>query len=89
MPDKPFLRDKAREAVEQRKLPNRQHDRLLGGPGVGAPCRVCDRPVEKDEMEFVVESARGGGAPHFGGYHVHVRCFPAWELTRMDGHSPS
>ena len=39
MPDEPFLRDKAREAVEQRKLPNRQHDRLRGGPGVGAPCR--------------------------------------------------
>jgi hypothetical protein len=88
MPDEPFLRDKAREAVEQRKLPNRQHDRLWGGPGVSAPCRVCHRPVEKDETEFVVEFARDGGAPHFDGYHVHVRCFAAWE-PRMDGHSPS
>jgi len=48
MPDKPFLRDKAGEAVEQRKLPNRQPDRLRGGPGVGVPCRVCCRPVEKE-----------------------------------------
>jgi len=89
MPGETLLRDAAREAVEQCKLSNRQHDRLRGGPGVGAPCRVCDRPVEKDEMEFEVEFARDGGAPHFHGYHVHVRCFAAWELARMDGHAPS
>jgi hypothetical protein len=88
MPDEPSYVTKARLAVEQRKLPNRPPDRLWGGPGVGAPCRVCDRPVEKDEMEFEIEFARDGGAPHFDGYHVHAQCFAAWELARIDGHSP-
>ena len=41
MPDEPLLRVKARETVEQRKLPNRHPDRLWRGPGVGAPYAMC------------------------------------------------
>ena len=82
MPDESILRGKACQAVEQRKLPKRQPDRLSGGPGVGAPCAVCDRPVERAEMEFEIQFARDGGAPHFDVFHVHTRCFVAWELER-------
>ena len=82
MPDEPFLREKASEAITQRKLPNRQPDRVWGGPGVGAPCRVCDIPVERTEMEFEVQFERDGGTPYFDVYHIHLRCFSAWELIR-------
>jgi len=68
MSDEPLLRVKARETVEQRKLPNRHPDRLWRGPGVGAPYAMC---VDM--------------------YHLHVRCYSAWELvrTKVDGHPPS
>ena len=91
MPDEPLLRVKAREAVEQRKLPNRHPDRLWRGPGVGAPCAMCDIPVETHEMEVQTQFAREGGAPYFDVYHLHVRCYSAWELvrTKVDGHPPS
>ena len=51
-------------------------------PGVGAPCVVCDRPVEKAEMELEIQYARDGGAPHFDVFHVHTRCYAAWEFVR-------
>src|SRR5260370_42350769 len=85
MPDEGMLRDKARQAVEQRKLPNRPPDRLWGGPGVGAPCAVCDRPVDKAEMEFEIQFARGGGTPYFDVFHVHTRCYAVSEFVRRSG----
>ena len=69
-------------------MPNRQADRTWGGPGVGLPCTICDKPIRKDEMELQVEFSMDGRAPHLAIYHVHVRCFSAWELMRskVDGH---
>lgn len=64
MPDETALREKAREVVRQGKLPTRPPDRVWGGPGVDAPCAVCELPVGKNEMEFEVEFARDG---HGGG----------------------
>ena len=82
MPDESLLRAKARAAVENGKLPSRQPDRTWGGPGVGAPCAVCGLPVKKDEMEFEIQFARDGGSPGLDKFHVHVRCFAAWEFER-------
>jgi len=81
MPDEPRLREQAREAVRSGKLPSRSPDRTWGGPGVGAPCQVCDKPVTHSEMEFEIqfEQEGGGGLDKF---HVHVRCFAAWEFER-------
>jgi hypothetical protein len=40
--------------------------------------------VAKDEMEFEIEFARDGGCPEPGldKFHVHLRCFAAWEFER-------
>lgn len=91
MPDEPALREYARQALQQRKIPNRAPDRVWGGPGVGASCTICDKPVHKDEMEFEVQFSVDGGSPHFAVYHIHVRCFSAWELVRskLDGDPPA
>jgi hypothetical protein len=82
MPDEPELRAKARAAVESGKLPGRRADRTWGGPGVGAECAVCERPVTKDQMEFEIQFARDGDNPGLDKFHVHVRCFAAWEFER-------
>ena len=82
MPDEALLREKAVEAVRNGKLPARQADRTWGGPGVGAPCAVCGLPVTKDQMEFEIEFAHDGSSPGLDKFHVHVRCFAAWEFER-------
>lgn len=82
MADEALLRGKAREAVQNGKLPRRQPDRTWGGPGVGTFCTVCERPVTKDQMEFEIQFAHDGDSPGLDKYHVHVRCFAAWEFER-------
>jgi len=76
------LRVKAREVLDTGKLPNGRPDRVWGEPGVGAPCAVCDLPVEPDQVEFELEFARDGDNPGLDKHHVHIRCFAAWEFER-------
>ena len=90
MPDEAILREKAREAIRTRKLPSRPPDRTWGGPGVGAECTVCGKPVTKDEMEFEIQFAHDGSSPGLDEFHIHIRCFAAWEFERRtaDGSHP-
>ena len=83
MPDEARLRERAREAVRAGKLPGRRQDRTWGGPGVGATCSVCDTPVSKHEMELEIQFAHDWDNPGLDKFHLHVRCFAAWEFERM------
>ena len=83
MPDETVLRAKAREVIRTGKLPSRRPDRTWGGPGVGAPCEVCGEAVTKDHLEFEVQFARDGDNPGLDKFHIHVRCFAAWEFERQ------
>jgi hypothetical protein len=58
------------------------HPNGRGGPGVGAECSVCGRPVTKNELEFEIQFARDGDNPGLDKFHVHIRCFAAWEFER-------
>jgi hypothetical protein len=82
MNDESKLRQKVREAMEAGKLPKRRPERMWGGPGSGACCRVCGEPVKHDDVEFELDFFRADGDPATGSYHVHSRCFAAWELER-------
>lgn len=82
MPDEAALREKARAIVQAGKLPSRGPDRVWGGPGVGAPCTVCELPVTRDEMEFEIQFEHDGASPGLDKFHVHRRCFAAWEFER-------
>ena len=82
MPDEKLLRDKARAAIKSGKLPARSADRTWGGNGVGAICSVCDLPVTKDDKELEIQVAHDGDNPRLDKYHLHVRCFAAWEFER-------
>jgi len=89
MPDEHHLRQRARVAIRSGKIPSCQPDRTWGGPGVGAACSVCSLPVGKDQLEFEIEFARDGREPGLDKYHVHVRCFAAWEFERgVEGAAP-
>ena len=81
MPDEALLREKARAALRNGTLPTRQAHRTWGGPGVGAPCAICELPVTPEQLEFELEfeMAEVGGVKKL---HVHLRCFAAWEFER-------
>jgi hypothetical protein len=76
------LREKARQAMQAGMLPDRRPDRAWGGSGVGAACAICANPVKNDELEFEIEFARIGADRHVDTYHLHVRCFEAWQSER-------
>jgi hypothetical protein len=82
MPDENILREKARAAIRDGKLPQQAPDRSWGGHGVGATCAVCGLPVTNDEKEFEIEFAHNGANPGLDKFHLHIRCFAAWEFER-------
>jgi hypothetical protein len=81
--DEETVRAKARSVIQNGKLPSRAPDRTWGGPGVGALCVICDLPVRPTEMEFEIQFQRNGENPGLDKYHVHIRCFAAWEFERQ------
>jgi hypothetical protein len=87
MADEPILRGQAREAIKTGRIPARSADRTCGGPGVGALCSVCNLPVRNSVMEMQIEFGREGEPAGIEKYHVHVRCFAAWELERGNVHA--
>ena len=82
MPDEKMLREKARAAVQSGKLPSRPSDRTWGGNGIGATCAVCELPATEEEKELEIEFAHDGSNPGLDKFHVHIRCFAAWEFER-------
>jgi hypothetical protein len=82
MSDEARLREQAREALESGRIPGGVQDRTWGGPGVGADCSVCGRPIRTDEIEFAIQFAFDGS--WLDKYHVHTRCFAAWEFERVE-----
>jgi len=84
MPDETGLRAKAREAIRTGRLPSRRPDRTWGGPGVGVVCTVCGEAVTKDQLEMQVEFSNSP-PPGLDIFHIHVRCFAAWEFERQNG----
>lgn len=76
MPDELRLRDQAHAVIQSGKLSSHAPDRTWEGPGFGAPCSVCEKPVTNDELEFEIEFAHDGDNPG------HIRCFAPWEFER-------
>ncbi len=88
MPSEPRVCEQARAAIQSGKMPSRDPDRTWGGPGVGAECAVCGLPITRDQLEFEVQFARDGDNPGLDKFHVHIRCFAAWEFERNSQRHP-
>jgi hypothetical protein len=73
------LRDAARKAIENGRVPSRRPERTWGGSGNGARCAVCGKPVRCDELGFEADFTVEGDPLELGSYHMHVRCYHAWE----------
>jgi hypothetical protein len=86
MPDEGLLRQQARAAIQSGKVPANRPDRTWGGPGVGARCVICEKPVSRDELEFEFQFAHDGDNPGLDKFHLHLRCFAAWEFERNNNH---
>ncbi len=82
MADDAILAAKARDAIQSGVLSARAANRTFGGPGSGATCAVCGEPVTRNQMELEVEFNRHGATPGLDRYHLHTKCFAAWELDR-------
>jgi hypothetical protein len=82
MPNEAEIRQLAREALHKQRLPRERPDRTWGGPGIGVPCAVCQKPVSRDELEYEIQFSRDGADPSLDRFHLHLRCFAAWEMER-------
>lgn len=76
------LRELARKALRTDALPNRSPLRLWGGQGSGAVCPLCGKPIAAADAELELEFAAEEAGLDAREFHLHVRCFAAWETER-------
>jgi hypothetical protein len=76
------LREKAREAIQNGKLPTQRPNGTMGGPGCGEACAICGETLRRTQMELEAEFRQDGAAPEVYKYHLHPRCYSAWEFER-------
>jgi hypothetical protein len=69
-------------AVRDGTIPNRQPDGSWARPGGDASCSVCGLPITIVQMEFVLRFDRDGDKSEADEFHIHIRCFAAWELEQ-------
>ena len=83
--DEVILREKARAAIQRGTLPAfRRPERAWAGPGVDAACAVCELRVRPHDLEFEIQFGHHGAgtSEQLDRFHLHLRCFAAWELER-------
>lgn len=66
------LRPIARERIANGRLPCERPSRMVGGPGSGQVCSLCDRPIENYQIQFEIE-LRGAT------FRFHTVCHSLWE----------
>ena len=90
MGEESVLHVRAREAMKTGRLPDHRPERVWGGLGSGEPCAVCGEAVDKNDVELELQFASDPVAAATS-YHVHAKCFGAWEVERRsrdsNGHS--
>jgi hypothetical protein len=75
-------RQLARKALKAKAIPRHDPDRTWGGTGVGIACTICGQPVTVSQMEYELQFAHDGASPGLDRFHLHLRCFAAWEMER-------
>ena len=52
------------------------------GQETAQPAGSAGEPVTRSQMELEIEFNRHGATPGLERYHLHTKCFAAWELER-------
>jgi hypothetical protein len=71
------LRPIARERIAKGQLPGQVPLKMWGGPGIGQPCALCDKPILRGEVEYELEGHIDGTLRSF---RFHVVCQSVWQL---------
>src|SRR5262249_27924516 len=80
--DEPRPREQAREAIRSGQIPARPPDRNLTQHDRSGPaCPVCGELVKREHLEVEIQFRRQGLG--WDRYHLHPRCFAAWEFERI------
>jgi hypothetical protein len=74
------LQSAARRLLHAAVLPRRAPDKVCGGPGIGAQCILCTRPITRDENEFEIEF--DPGSSRASTLRFHTACFAVWDEER-------
>jgi len=67
---------RARQAIDEGRLPNYPASQILAAYGDGAPCDLCAKPVSAHDVRYEL---RFGSGPNAEMHRLHLRCFLAWE----------
>ena len=68
------LRPLARELIAKGQLPRGALSRMWGGNGTGQRCSLCDKPIERYQIEYEVEHTEALAL------RFHTACLSAWQL---------
>ena len=82
MPNEQQVRVLARKVLRAGTVPRRDPDRTWGGAGVDMACTICGNAIPRSQMEYEVQFSHDGANPGLDRFHMHLRCFAAWEMER-------
>jgi len=82
MPNEDEVRALARQALKRSTIPRRDPDRTWGGPGVDMACSICGKRIPPTITEYELQFSHDGAHPGLDRFHLHLRCFAAWEMER-------
>jgi hypothetical protein len=82
MPLDPILQEQAHDAIRSGRLPSRNPDRTLGGPGSGEACAVCGEQIRLHMTELEIQFSHDGAVSDPPRFRLHHQCFAAWEVER-------
>jgi len=74
--DDNVVRRQAREKLKSGALPRQPQQKLWVGPSDGFRCTLCDRPIDRDDMEYEVELPPSVSVQTM---RFHRRCHAIWE----------
>jgi hypothetical protein len=89
MPNEHRIRALARNIFQAGLMPRRDPDGTWGGKGVDVPCAICGERIGPDQLEYELQFGQEGATPDVDLFHLHLRCFAAWEMERTKAASDS
>jgi hypothetical protein len=72
------LKTLAVERIRDNVLPAQAPNTIWAGQGSGEPCSLCDRIIDKEEMEYELDAPATRATNTV--IRLHLRCHALWQL---------